>query len=138
MSTGRRRGAASAEVEVMISAARVFAGITAESLAQAGAGISLPQLRVLVLASRSDSLNATEVAAALQVHLSTSSRLCDWLSSTRSPRTGAECSPVSSAVLIPPTAQPSRSRSDSSWRPPMSTIPTAAWCHDVSDSRVAS
>lgn len=79
MSTGRRRGAASAEVEVMIAAARVFAGITAESLAQAGAGISLPQLRVLTLASRSDSLNATEVAAALQVHLSTSSRLCDRL-----------------------------------------------------------
>jgi DNA-binding MarR family transcriptional regulator len=63
----------------MIAAARVFAGITAESLAQADAGISLPQLRVLVLASRSASLNATEVAAALHVHLSTSSRLCDRL-----------------------------------------------------------
>ena len=63
----------------MITAARVFAGITAESLAQADAVISLPQLRVLVLASRSASLNATEVAAALHVHLSTSSRLCDRL-----------------------------------------------------------
>jgi DNA-binding MarR family transcriptional regulator len=79
MSTGRRRGQVSAEIEVMIAAARVFAGITAESLAQADEGISLPQLRVLVLASRSESLNATEVATALQIHLSTASRLCDRL-----------------------------------------------------------
>jgi DNA-binding MarR family transcriptional regulator len=79
MSAGRRRGPVTAEVETMITAARVFAGITAESLAQADAGISLPQLRVLVLASRSASLNATEVATALHVHLSTSSRLCDRL-----------------------------------------------------------
>jgi DNA-binding MarR family transcriptional regulator len=79
MSTGRRRGTLSAEIEVMIAAARVFAGITAESLAQAADGISLPQRRVLVLASRSESLNATEVASALHIHLSTSSRLCDRL-----------------------------------------------------------
>ncbi len=79
MSTGRRRGPVTRDVEVMVAAARVFAGITAESLARAGAGITLPQLRVLVLASTSATLNATEVATALDIHLSTSSRLCDRL-----------------------------------------------------------
>lgn len=79
MSAERRRGPLSGEIEVMIAAARVFTGITAESLAQAGAGITLPQLRILVLASVSESLNATEVAAALDVHLSTASRLCERL-----------------------------------------------------------
>ena len=82
MSTGRRRGSPTAEVDVLVTAARVFAGITAESLAQAGATITLPQLRVLVLASRSTSLNATEVASALRIHLSTASRLCDRLVQT--------------------------------------------------------
>jgi DNA-binding MarR family transcriptional regulator len=67
------------EMETMLSAARVFAAITAESIAQAGAGITLPQLRVLVLASRPGPLNATGVAEALDVHLSTASRICDRL-----------------------------------------------------------
>ena len=66
-------------METMLTAARVFAAITAESIAQAGAGITLPQLRVLVLASRPGSLNATGVAEALDVHLSTASRICDRL-----------------------------------------------------------
>ncbi|GAA3629959.1 MarR family winged helix-turn-helix transcriptional regulator [Microlunatus ginsengisoli] len=63
----------------MIAAARVFAAITAESIAQAGAGVTLPQLRVLVLAADRDRLSATDVAHALAVHLSTASRICDKL-----------------------------------------------------------
>jgi DNA-binding MarR family transcriptional regulator len=67
------------EMETMLTAARVFAAITAESIAQSGAGVTLPQLRVLVLASRPGPLNATGVAEALDVHLSTASRICDRL-----------------------------------------------------------
>ena len=67
------------DMQAMLTAARVFAAITAEAIAQAGAGITLPQLRVLVLASRPGALNATGVAEALDVHLSTASRICDRL-----------------------------------------------------------
>jgi DNA-binding MarR family transcriptional regulator len=67
------------DMEAMLTAARVFAAITAEAIAQAGAGVTLPQLRVLVLASRPGPLNATGVAEALDVHLSTASRICDRL-----------------------------------------------------------
>jgi DNA-binding MarR family transcriptional regulator len=63
----------------MVAAARVFAGITAESIAQSDAAITLPQLRVLVLASRLEPLNATAVAVALDVHLSSASRICERL-----------------------------------------------------------
>ncbi len=63
----------------MITAARVFAGVTAESIAQVDAVITLPQLRVLVLASKVEPLSATAVADALDVHLSTASRICDRL-----------------------------------------------------------
>jgi hypothetical protein len=46
----------------MLSAARIFGAITAESIARVGEGITLPQLRVLVLASQPGQLNATGVA----------------------------------------------------------------------------
>lgn len=64
-------------------AARNFAGVIAESLAQADE-VTLPQLRVLVLASRQQgsrqrALSNTDVAAALQVHLSNATRICDRL-----------------------------------------------------------
>lgn len=74
-----RQGQAAVELDTMITAARVFAGITAESIAQADAGLTLPQLRVLVLASQIQPLSATDVAGALDIHLSTASRICDRL-----------------------------------------------------------
>lgn len=77
MSPGRRP--AVEQLDTMITAARMFAGITAESIAQADASITLPQLRVLVLASRLEPMNATAVATALDIHLSTASRVCDRL-----------------------------------------------------------
>ena len=77
--TDRRREPGSRQLATMIDAARVFAGITAESIAQSGAALTLPQLRVLVLASLAEPLNATAVAAALEVHLSSASRICDRL-----------------------------------------------------------
>jgi DNA-binding MarR family transcriptional regulator len=66
-------------VEVLMRSARLFAAITAESTARAGDTVTPPQLRVLVLASTRGPLNNTAVAAALNVHLSNASRICDRL-----------------------------------------------------------
>ncbi len=80
--TARRASAPDAtdpELEQMMRAARVFAGVTAESIAQAGDVVTAPQLRVLVLASAGEPLNTTGVAAALHVHLSNASRICERL-----------------------------------------------------------
>lgn len=63
----------------MLDTARVFAGITAESIAQTNIAFTLPQLRVLVLASENEPLSASAVASALDIHLSNASRLCDRL-----------------------------------------------------------
>jgi DNA-binding MarR family transcriptional regulator len=67
------------DVETMLSAARVFAAITAESLAQAEEDVTLPQLRVLVLTSLGGTVTPTHVAEALDVHLSSASRICERL-----------------------------------------------------------
>lgn len=66
-------------LDALMDAARVFAGITAESIAQTGDSVTLPQLRVLVLASTRSALSNAEVADALDVHLSNASRTCDRL-----------------------------------------------------------
>lgn len=66
-------------LDSLMDAARVFAGITAESIAQTGDAVTLPQLRVLVLASTRSALSNAEVAEALDVHLSNASRMCDRL-----------------------------------------------------------
>lgn len=79
MNTQRRRGSGAQQMETMLNAARIFTAITAESVAQVGEGVTVPQLRVLVLASQPGHLNATAVAAALDVHLSSASRICDRL-----------------------------------------------------------
>ena len=67
------------EVETVVNAARVFSAVTAESIAQAGDSVTLPQLRVLTLASGGGSLSNTEVATALGVHISNASRICERL-----------------------------------------------------------
>ena len=79
MSTVQRRGPAAQHVETLLGASRIFGAITAESVVQVGEGVTLPQLRVLVLASQPGHLNATGVAEALDVHLSSASRICDRL-----------------------------------------------------------
>jgi DNA-binding MarR family transcriptional regulator len=66
-------------LDSLMSAARVMAGITAGSLAQVGERVTMPQLRVLVLASTRPGLNNRDVAEALGVHLSNASRTCDRL-----------------------------------------------------------
>jgi DNA-binding MarR family transcriptional regulator len=73
------RGRAAQDLSTMVRVARVFVGITAESIAQADSGLTLPQLRVLVLASQVEPLSASDVAGALDIHLSVASRMCDRL-----------------------------------------------------------
>lgn len=65
-------------IEAALRAARNFAGVIAQSVAQADE-VTLPQLRVLVLASRQQALSNTAVADELRVHLSNATRLCDRL-----------------------------------------------------------
>jgi DNA-binding MarR family transcriptional regulator len=79
MNGDRRVRSTPPQMATLLAAARVFAAITAESIAQGGDGVTLPQLRVLMLASQPGPLNASAVAAALDVHLSTASRICDRL-----------------------------------------------------------
>src|SRR3712207_5551145 len=67
------------EVDAVVRAARVFAAIAAESIAMAGEGVTLPQLRVLVLAAESGGLSNTGVARALDVPISNASRICERL-----------------------------------------------------------
>ena len=68
-----------ATVEVVIRAARVFAAVTAESIARAEPGVTLPQLRVLTVASEVGTLGNADVARTLGIHISNASRLCDRL-----------------------------------------------------------
>ena len=67
------------EVDVVMRAARVFSAVTAESIAQAGDSVTLPQLRVLTLATSVGSLSNSQVATALGVHISNASRICERL-----------------------------------------------------------
>jgi DNA-binding MarR family transcriptional regulator len=66
-------------LESLMIAARIFAATTVESVAQIGDTVTLPQLRILVLASTRSSVNNSDVAQALDVHLSSASRTCDRL-----------------------------------------------------------
>ena len=66
-------------LESLMNAARIFAATTVESVAQIGDTVTLPQLRILVLASTRPSVNNSDVAQALDVHLSSASRTCDRL-----------------------------------------------------------
>jgi DNA-binding MarR family transcriptional regulator len=66
-------------LESLMNAARIFAATTVESVAPIGDTVTLPQLRILVLASTRPSVNNSDVAQALDVHLSSASRTCDRL-----------------------------------------------------------
>ena len=68
-----------AAVELVVRAARVFAAVTAESIARAEQPVTLPQLRVLTVASEVGPLSNADVARTLGVHISNASRLCDRL-----------------------------------------------------------
>jgi len=59
--------------------ARVLTGISAQAMADADAVITMPQLRVLVLAATSGPLNSATVASSLRVHPSNASRVSERL-----------------------------------------------------------
>src|SRR3954447_23791846 len=67
------------EIDAVMRAARVFSAVAAESIAQAGDSVTLPQLRVLTLATSVGSLSNSQVATALGVHISNASRICERL-----------------------------------------------------------
>lgn len=63
----------------MMAAARVLVGVIAQSVAQVEDEVTLPQLRVLVLAATRGPLSSSAVAQALGVHASNASRTVDRL-----------------------------------------------------------
>ena len=68
-----------AEVEAVMRAARTLVAITAQAMAGVEDVVTLPQFRVLVMASAERSLNLRSVAAGLGVHPSNATRACDRL-----------------------------------------------------------
>lgn len=67
------------QVDALMRAARVFTGISAQAMADADEVITMPQLRVLVLAATSGPLRSATVAASLCIHPSNASRVCERL-----------------------------------------------------------
>jgi DNA-binding MarR family transcriptional regulator len=72
-------GVADVDLDAVMRASRVIAGIVAESVAQAGDEVTYPQLRVLVLLATRSEVNASAVASALDVHPSNATRFLDRL-----------------------------------------------------------
>lgn len=68
-----------ATVEAVMAGTQVLGALIAESLAVAERHVSMPQLRVLLLASQEAPLNLTAVAEGLGVHPSNATRTCDRL-----------------------------------------------------------
>lgn len=66
------------EVEAVVQGSRAFGALIAESLAQIAPTVTMPQWRILVLASIAPQ-NVTGVAADLGVHPSNVTRACDRL-----------------------------------------------------------
>ena len=73
------------DVDAVMRAARVISAIIAESIAQADDAVTLPPLRTLVLVATRPDVDASAVAASLDIHLSNASRLCDRLMQTGLP-----------------------------------------------------
>lgn len=69
----------SEQVDAVMAAARVLVAVIAASVAQVEREVSLPELRVLVLASTRGSLTCAEVGAELGVHASNATRRVDRL-----------------------------------------------------------
>ena len=76
--TRRHNGVEPAQVDAVVDATRVVGAVIAESLAELDPPLTMPQWRVLVLASEAP-CNVTAVADDLRVHLSNATRLCDRL-----------------------------------------------------------
>ena len=75
---GRRRAVPAAQVDVVVRASRVFGSLIATTLAQVEPPVSMPQWRVLVLAS-ADGCHVSTIAEDLAVHASNATRIVDRL-----------------------------------------------------------
>ena len=68
-----------ADIDAVMAGTQVLGALIAESLAVAERQVSMPQLRVLLLAAGTTPLNLTAVAEDLGVHPSNATRTCDRL-----------------------------------------------------------
>jgi len=75
----RTTGPTPQQVESVMAASRVLVAVAAESVAAVEEAVTLPQLRVLVMASADQPLSGAAVAAALGVHASNATRTVDKL-----------------------------------------------------------
>jgi DNA-binding MarR family transcriptional regulator len=67
------------EIDSIVRGSRAIVGIAAASVAELEDGVTVPQLRVLVMVHTRGPLNLSAVAAALEVNPSNGSRTCDRL-----------------------------------------------------------
>lgn len=65
-------------VDALLIASRVLVGVAAKSLAEADM-VTVPQFRALVVLATRPGLTVADLAAALGIHSSTATRLCDRL-----------------------------------------------------------
>jgi DNA-binding MarR family transcriptional regulator len=70
-------------VEALMATSKILTAVVSRSLAAAGAAVSTPQLRVLVMLGSEGPLNLTAVAHGLGVNASNASRTCDQLVTAR-------------------------------------------------------
>lgn len=77
--SGRDAGVEDEQLDAVMDAARVLVAVVAASVLEVEDRASLPQLRVLTLMAAHGSLTLGAVAAALGVHPSNATRMCDRL-----------------------------------------------------------
>jgi len=78
----RQKGADSTlltDVEVVLAASRVLVGLAAQSLAPPAEGLSVPQLRALMIVATRGPMTLTTLAGDMAVHPSNATRACDRL-----------------------------------------------------------
>ena len=73
------REAGSGDVGDLVELSRVLVSVAYRSLRVAGAELTLPQFRALAVVARQGSISAGRLAAELDMHASTLTRLCDRL-----------------------------------------------------------
>ncbi len=73
------RMALAEQVEAVMRASRVLVGVIAASVEEVGSAVTVPQLRVLVMAADHSPLTLGNVAEGLGVHPSNATRTCDRL-----------------------------------------------------------
>ena len=64
-------------IEPLMQASKVIVAVVAHSLAEVGADVSIPQLRVLVMVASHGPMNVSSLAQGLGVNPSNASRTCD-------------------------------------------------------------